>query len=62
MDPRVTWRLGALLGGLGFLVSLVMLLSIGSGVTRAQPWKIGCLGFGALASISTAGLLITRRR
>lgn len=62
MDPRITWRVGAILGGLGFIVSLVMLLVVGPEALRAQPWKIGCLGFGGLVTISVAGLLVTRKR
>ena len=62
MDPRVTWKLGGLAGGLGLVLSIVMLLVIGPGTARAQPWKIGCIGFGGLVAISVAGLLITRKR
>lgn len=54
--------MGAVLGGLGFVVSLVMWLSIGLDEPRAAPWKLGTLGFGGVAAVSTAGLLIGRRR
>lgn len=60
MDPRIVWKLGVGVAGLGLIVSLVMML-VSDGVAAA-PWQLGALGFGATGAISAAGLWLSRPR
>jgi hypothetical protein len=60
MDPRIVWKLGVGAGGLGLVVSLVMML-ISDGVAAA-PWQLGALGFGATGAIAGVALWLSRPR
>lgn len=50
-----------MLGGLGLLLSVVMMF-VAANANAAAPWQIGALGFGGVAVISAAGLVLGRRR
>jgi len=61
VDPRFAWKAGLVLGGLGLVVSVVMMLVTGDAPARA-PWQIGAIGFGGVTVISAAGLFLFSRR
>ena len=60
MDPRATWKLGAFVATMGFVLSVVMYL-VHRGEPMAAPWRIGMIGFGGVGAISVAGLLLSRK-